>query len=217
MPQGAFARDREKFYRIEFETPTPNFRQKLGLWLGHFGFHCVATYRFGQWALRFHRRHFLLGLPLRLLHFVLNLNMRLLHHVELHVVGIGPGLHIGHACGIYMGATSIGDNLSVTHHVTVGVGHSGGKEGKPHIGNNVWIGTGAIVAGAIHVGDNVTISPGTFLSRTIPDACLVGGNPGRVLANNYNNDKLLSTDGGGAYPNREGTIPVNGPCATIRR
>jgi serine O-acetyltransferase len=140
-----------------------------------------------------------------------------IHHVELNVADIGPGLYIGHASSLFVGADSIGDNFSVTHNVTIGQGHSHGGEGKPSIGNNVWVGTGAVVAGAIHVGDNVTISPGTFLSRTIPDACLVGGNPGRVLANNYNNDKLLSTDGGGAYPNREGTIPVNGPCATIRR
>jgi len=48
------------------------------------------------------------------------------------------------------------------------------------------------VAGAISIGNNVTIMPGTFLSRTVPDGCLVGGNPGRVLAQNYDNLKLFS-------------------------
>jgi serine O-acetyltransferase len=195
MPQGAFARDLEKYYLIEFDTQKPKCLQKLALWMNHFGLHCVATYRFGQWAMRFHRRHYLLGLLPRLLHTMLNLGIRVFHHVELNVTGIGPGLYIGHACGIYVGASSIGDNFSITHNVTIGMGHCDGKEGKPHIGNNVWIGTGAVVAGAIRVGDNVTITPGTFLSRSIPDFCLAGGNPGRVLANNYNNQKLLPVEG----------------------
>lgn len=194
MPRTAFARDLEKFYRIEFGTPKPRVWQRLELWTNHFGLHCVAVYRFGQWAMRFQRRHFLLGLLPRLLHGLLNLAIRVFHHVELHVVDIGPGLYVGHAHGIYIGASSIGENFSTTHNVTIGLGHSGGKEGKPHIGNNVWIGTGTVVAGAIRVGDNVTISPGTFLTRSLPDACLAGGNPGRVLANDYDNHKLLVTE-----------------------
>jgi serine O-acetyltransferase len=211
MPKGAFARDLEKYYRIEFDCPRPKARQKLGLWMNNFGLHCVATYRFGQWATRLYHRQFLLGLLPRLLHAMLNFTMRVIHHVELNVVGIGPGLYIGHASGIFIGASSIGDNLSITHNVTIGLGHSGGKKGKPHIGHNVWIGTGTVVSGAITVGDNVTITPGTYLSRSIPGACLVGGNPGRVLAHNYDNQKLLPTTnavGERVVPHEQPTAPT---------
>ncbi len=194
MARGTLARDLEKYYRIEFETSKPRIGQKLGLWLSHFGLHCVVCYRFGQWATRFRRRHFLLGLLPRVLHGLLNFAVRMVHHVELNVSDIGPGLFIGHASNIFVGAQSIGDNLSITHNVTIGIGHSDGKEGKPHIGHNVWIGTGTVLAGAIRVGDNVTITPGTCLSRSIPDACLVGGNPGRVLAHDYDNQKLMPTE-----------------------
>jgi serine O-acetyltransferase len=198
MPRSAFAADLDKYYRIDCDGPHPPMRQRLGLWTGNFGLHCVAVYRYGQWARRLYRRHFLLGLLPRILHTLLGFGIRVIHHVELNVVDIGPGLYIGHASSLFIGAARIGDNFSVTHNVTIGQGHSNGGEGKPTIGNNVWIGTGTVVAGAISVGDNVTISPGTFLSRTIPKGCLVGGNPGRVLSNNYNNQKLLSNDGVGA-------------------
>lgn len=62
----------------------------------------------------------------------------------------------------------------------------------PQIGDNVWIGPGAVITGAITVGDGATISAGTVLSKDVPAACLVAGNPGRVVARDYDNSGMIN-------------------------
>jgi serine O-acetyltransferase len=192
--QGAFASDLEKYYRIGFSNCPPGFFTKLNLWINHLGLHCVAMYRFGQFANRLYHKNAILGFIPMVFYTIFNFLIRLFYHVDIDAAIIGPGLYIGHIGCIYIGNVTIGKNFSVTHNVTIGQGHSEGKEGRPEsIGDNVWIGTGSVISGAIIVGNNVTIAPGTFLSRTIPDGCLVGGNPAHVLAQNYNNSKLFGT------------------------
>jgi len=191
----AFTGDIDKYYSIEFGGKRPGFYAKLDFWVNHFGFHCVAAYRFGQFATRLYKKNFFLGFIPKALSGFLSFIIRMIYHVEISAVTIGPGFYIGHLGSIYIGGVSIGKNFSVTHNVTVGLGHSFGKEGRPIIGDNVWIGTGSTVAGAITIGNNVTIMPGTFLSRAIPDGCLIGGNPARVLAQNYDNTKLFMGNG----------------------
>jgi serine O-acetyltransferase len=189
---GAFAGDLDKYYKIDLGDTRPGLRKKLRLWANSFGLHCVAAYRFGRFAARLHHRSVFAGFIPRVLHACMNYFIRMVYHVEIKAAAIGPGFYIGHVGPIYIGTTTIGKNFSVTHNVTVGLGHSLGREGRPTIGDNVWIGTGSTAAGAISIGNNVTIMPGTFLSRTVPDGCLVGGNPGRVLARGYDNQKLFS-------------------------
>lgn len=188
---GSFAGDLDKYYKIDLGDTRPGPWKKVHFWANSFGLHCVAAYRFGQFASRLHHRSVLLGFIPKVLHTGIDYFVRMVHHVEIRADTIGPGFYIGHVGSIYIGGTTIGRNFSVTHNVTVGLGHSQGRQGHPTIGDNVWIGTGSTVAGAISVGNNVTIAPGTPLSRSVPDGCLVGGNPGRVLAQNYDNLKLF--------------------------
>jgi acetyltransferase-like isoleucine patch superfamily enzyme len=49
------------------------------------------------------------------------------------------------------------------------------------IGNDVWIGLGAIVLSGIVVGDGAVIGAGTVLSRSVPPYAVVAGNPARIL------------------------------------
>jgi maltose O-acetyltransferase len=49
------------------------------------------------------------------------------------------------------------------------------------IGNNVWIGGGAIICPGVTIGDNVTIGAGSVITKDIPDQVLVVGNPGRII------------------------------------
>jgi serine O-acetyltransferase len=186
-----FARDIAKYYHLEVGERLPTFMEKFNLWINHLGLHCVAVYRFGQFAMRIYRKSRLLGFIPKSIHYFLRYFICLVYHVDLETEEFGPGLYIGHIGGIYIGALRIGKNFNVTHNVTIGLGHAEGKEGRPIIGDNVWIGTGSTVAGDITVGNNVTIMPGTFLTRSIPDGCLVGGNPARIVAQNYDNSKMF--------------------------
>lgn len=49
------------------------------------------------------------------------------------------------------------------------------------IGNNVWIGGGAIILPGVTIGDNVSIGAGSVVTRSIPANCVAVGNPCRVI------------------------------------
>lgn len=49
------------------------------------------------------------------------------------------------------------------------------------IGNNVWIGGGAIILPGVTVGDDVVIGAGSVVTRDIPAGVIVGGNPAKIL------------------------------------
>ncbi|MEC5218592.1 acetyltransferase-like isoleucine patch superfamily enzyme [Actimicrobium sp. GrIS 1.19] len=49
------------------------------------------------------------------------------------------------------------------------------------IGNNVFLGTGAIVLKGVVIGDNAVIGAGSIVTRDIPANSIVAGNPARVI------------------------------------
>ena len=49
------------------------------------------------------------------------------------------------------------------------------------IGNNVWIGTGAIILPGVTIGDNSIIGAGSVVTRDIPANCIAVGNPCKML------------------------------------
>jgi len=151
----------------------------------------VAVYRFGQFARRLRQRNRIVALPFLILHALVNYYIHIVYQVGIDDATIGPGLYIGHIGTIHIGPVLIGSNFNVTHNVTIGVGHSEGREGIPTIGDNVWVGTGAVIAGAIQIGNGVTISNGCQVSKSIPDGSLVAGNPGRVVNREFDNSNLL--------------------------
>lgn len=52
------------------------------------------------------------------------------------------------------------------------------------IGNNVWIGAGAIVLPGVTIGDNSVIGAGAVVTRDIPANCVAVGVPARVMRSN---------------------------------
>lgn len=50
-----------------------------------------------------------------------------------------------------------------------------------HIGNNVWIGAGAIILPGVTIGDNSVIGAGSVVTKDIPSNVVAVGNPCRVL------------------------------------
>jgi len=96
-------------------------------------------------------------------------------------VQIGDGFYIGHFGTIVINhAARIGSNCNIAHNVTIGQQNRGGRKGSPRIGDNVWMGTGAIIVGGIEIGDNVLIAPGSYVNVDVPSNSLVMGNPATV-------------------------------------
>ena len=49
------------------------------------------------------------------------------------------------------------------------------------IGNNVWIGAGAVIVPGVRIGDNSVIGAGSVVTKDIPADCVAVGNPCRVI------------------------------------
>ncbi|MFE6510064.1 serine O-acetyltransferase [Nocardioides sp. NPDC057767] len=190
---GDFAVDLAKMYTINLGTPRPSLPAKARFWLTDYELRCVACYRFGRWAGTLRERRPLLGTAaLGIFWFWNRHNMRI-HHAEIgRRADIGPGLLLMHRSGIIIGPALIGSNCVLHHNVTIGQRIAAGDHGVPTIGDDVWIGPGAVISGAITVGDGCTISAGTVLSKDVPPRSLVGGNPGRVIAKDYDNGNMIN-------------------------
>jgi serine O-acetyltransferase len=139
------------------------------------GFHAILIHRFC---------HLLWRLKIPFIPRLLSQISRFLTGIEIHPGGrIGKGFFIDHGMGVVIGETThIGDNCVLFHNVTLG--GTGKHKGKRHpsIGNNVMIGTGAILLGPVRVGNNVRIGANTFiLMRDVPDNTTVAGTPGRIV------------------------------------
>jgi maltose O-acetyltransferase len=49
------------------------------------------------------------------------------------------------------------------------------------IGDNAWIGGGAIINPGVTIGDNVVVASGAVVTKDVPSNAVVGGNPARVI------------------------------------
>lgn len=55
------------------------------------------------------------------------------------------------------------------------------NRGDTVIGNDVWIGYGAVIMPGIHVGDGAIIATASVVTKDVPPYAIVGGNPATVL------------------------------------
>lgn len=86
----------------------------------------------------------------------------------------------------------IGNNVTITQNVTFHT-HDGGVAlfrkkfpginvfGKIKIGNNVFIGSDAIIMPGVTIGDNVVIGAGSIVSKDIPSNTIAAGVPAKPL------------------------------------
>lgn len=90
-----------------------------------------------------------------------------------------------------VGKVTIGKNAQIAPGVSIyTAGHplhadsrnSGYEYGIPvAIGDNVWIGGGAIILPGVTIGDNAVIGAGSVVSKDIPKDALAAGNPCKVI------------------------------------
>lgn len=101
------------------------------------------------------------------------------HGIEIHSTAIiGKGLYLGHPFNITInGSAIVGENCNIHKGVTIGRENRGKRAGAPKLGDDVWIGTNAVIVGDIEIGNNVLIAPNTFVNCDIPNDSIVFGNP----------------------------------------
>lgn len=65
------------------------------------------------------------------------------------------------------------------------------------IGNDVWIGTGAmLVCGshALHIGNGAVIAAGSVVTKDVPPYAIVAGNPAKVIRYRFSNEIIEKLD-----------------------
>ncbi len=87
---------------------------------------------------------------------------------------------------IEMGAdVLLGPNVQIytaTHPLDPDERLTGKEMARPvAIGDNVWIGGGAIICPGVQVGDNSTIGPGSVVIGDIPERVFAAGNPCKII------------------------------------
>jgi len=107
-------------------------------------------------------------------------------------IEIGKNIYANHNCVILdVNKVKIGDNVmfgpnvqiyTATHPLDAQRRISGEEMGYAiEIGDNVWIGGGAIVCPGVKIGNNTTIAAGSVVTKDIPANVLAAGNPCRVI------------------------------------
>ncbi len=93
--------------------------------------------------------------------------------------------------GYFMiGARKIGGGTLLHRRITLGMAVANGKQDRPTIGRNVWIGPDCVIAGGLTIGDGATILPGSYVTSSLPPGAVARGNPARIIRHGFNNELL---------------------------
>ena len=80
----------------------------------------------------------------------------------------------------------VGKDDHIFNKVGTPIWNSGrGDSYKTFIGNDVWIGHGAIVMGGVKIEDGAIVAAGAVVTKDVSAGTIVGGNPAKVLRNRF--------------------------------
>lgn len=90
-------------------------------------------------------------------------------------IEIGESVMIAGGCHINSGGYRIDDTTNSI--VSRGVS----SKGPIKIGDDVWIGTGAIILGGVSIGSHAVVGAGAVVRQDVPEYGIVGGVPARLI------------------------------------
>lgn len=123
------------------------------------------------------------------------------------------GMKIGYNCSIQPGVVfdyshcwliKIGNNVTIAPNAYL-LAHDAStkrlngftKVGSINIKDNVFIGARAIIMPGVTIGENSIVAAGSIVTKSVPDGCVVGGNPAKFITDTKSykerNEGLLSS------------------------
>ena len=96
---------------------------------------------------------------------------------------IGPGLRVFHT-GDFVHVKPncrIGKNCTLLPGVVIGNKSLNDDGSWVNIGDNCYMGLGAKIFGEVTIGNNVIIGANAVVVKDIPDNCVVGGIPAKII------------------------------------
>lgn len=126
-------------------------------------------------------------------------------------ITIGDRSSIGANTSLWAGSGTakivLGEDVLIAPHVMVTAANYRFNDGSPVnaqpmeeadvvIGNDVWIGYGAVVLPGVRIGDRAIIGAGAVVRRDVAENAILAGNPGRVIGFRF------------AAPEADGPAPV---------
>lgn len=110
---------------------------------------------------------------------------------------INSGLIIGNYCSIALDVKFIlGGNHFINRIFTYPIvpmlldnGNPGSySKGKIIIGNDCWIGNGAIILSGVNIGNGSVIAAGAIVTKSFPPYSIIGGNPAKLIRKRFSEE-----------------------------
>lgn len=107
-------------------------------------------------------------------------------------ITVGENVFINACCYFQdHGGVTIGDRCQIGHNVVFAtLNHGLAPEERSHtypapiiLGQNVWIGSNAIILQGVTIGDNAVVAAGAVVTKDVPANIVVGGVPAKSIKN----------------------------------
>lgn len=120
----------------------------------------------------------LIGFPIRLIYKII---IQWILGIDIpDKTRIGSLINIYHGIGLIVHEkVIIGKNVVLRHNTTIG--NAKRVDDVPTIKDNVQIGANCVIIGDIVIGNNSVIAAGSVVVKSVPDFCIVAGNPAKII------------------------------------
>ncbi len=164
-------------------------------------FFTIIFFTQGFWALvqyRIAHQVFLLSIPsilkkmLMSLFYIWQKAVEILTGISIPAsTKIGHSFYIGHFGGIIINSNAvIGNDCNISQGVTIGVSGRGDQRGVPIIGDRVYMGANAVLAGKITIGNDVVIAANSLIIQDVESGITVAGVPAVKISSNNSADYI---------------------------
>ena len=93
----------------------------------------------------------------------------------------------------YGASNKVGLNMSVENYYNT-YRYASEEKYDVVIGNDVWIGFGAIIMAGVHIGDGAVVAAGAVVTKDVPNYAVVGGVPAKVIRYRFSFEDIAFLD-----------------------